>query len=137
MIVVERLAGTFLVRGEGRFAIVGQPKSPCDWAAHGFERPVAIDAPGARRAELVCHAEPTLPGPRLRIGRSFDAALDALESKMLVARNGSASERLFTMVLDVDDPDDVEPDHEVDATWLVDIPERAFAVIRDSVLRCT
>jgi len=135
-VVVERLAGSFLVRGEGRFELVGQPKMPCDWSSVGFEKPTGIDAPGARRAELVCLREPELPGPRLIFDRPFDVVANAIASRLVVARNGSASERLWSLVLDADDPDDLDASLVVDATWVIDMPERAFGLIRDNVLRC-
>lgn len=135
-VVVERLAGSFLVRGAGRSVLVGQPKAPCDWPSRGFDRPAGIDDGAARRFELVGPGPDGPTGPRLRIERPLEAVVDALERRMLVARNGSASERLWTLVLDVDPDDDVDDAHVVDAAWLVDMPERAFAVIRDAVLRC-
>ena len=136
MTVVERLAGSFVVRDSSRAVLVGQPKVPCAWESFGFAKPTAIDAPDARRAELVRLADVPLPGPRLVFTRSFESVVAAIESRMLVARNGSASERLWTLVLDEDDPDEIDESREVDADWIVDMPDRAFALIRDNVLRC-
>ena len=41
---VGRIAGALLAETGGRYYLVGNPKVPCDWQAHGFEPPGELDA---------------------------------------------------------------------------------------------
>jgi hypothetical protein len=136
---VERLAGSFLVRSDTEFELVGQPKFPCDFASFGFARPLGIDEPNARRAVLVLTGEPQFRGPRLCFTHSVSDVASALERRLLVARNASASERLWAIALRVEDADavdDVPEDNVIDADWVIEAPDTIWEIVRSQVLRC-
>ena len=50
MSLVTRLSGAILAESNGEYFLIGNTKSPCDWAAAGFEPPGEL---GLRRAERV------------------------------------------------------------------------------------
>jgi hypothetical protein len=60
---------------------------------------------------------------------------------MIIARNGSVSDRLWRLVLGGDGDGDAYGDGDgggvVDAGWLGEMPARVWGIVRDSVLRCT
>ncbi|MGH8582397.1 MAG: precorrin-3B C(17)-methyltransferase, partial [Gammaproteobacteria bacterium] len=56
--------------------------------------------------------------------------------RFLIERNGSVSDRLWRLVTGVDEEDEAPEAEELDAQWLVQVPDRIWEIVRDSVLRC-
>jgi hypothetical protein len=139
---VFRLSGALLVQtalqGEEAWFLAGDTKTPCDFGAAGFERPVERDPRVVPYVRLVPTGEPMPDGPCLALSIDGEAAARLVAERLLVPRNGSVSERLWRLVLgqDDDDPHDSHED-ELDARWLGEIPPRIWSVVRDAVLKCT
>jgi hypothetical protein len=147
---VGRLAGAILVEAGGDYWLVGNPKEPCDWGAHGLEAPPEIDAvksPAIRlqRSGDVRTAGPRpapsrevgpcyLHGPQLAVEMDGEALARALGRRMLIERNGAVSERLWRLALGLEDGRDVPS--VVPAQWIVEVPDAVWRVVRDGVLRC-
>ncbi len=131
---VGRLAGALLLESEGAYYLVGNTKEPCDWPAAGFEAPAEI---GARPfVKLGQRAPVALATPCLVVDVEGEEAARRLVQRFVIARNGSVSERLWRLVLDPSGAfDDPEPS-EVDARWLLAMPDPIWTVVRDTVLRC-
>ena len=134
---VGRLAGAILAESRGEYFLVGNTKAPCDWGAAGFERPVEID-PGKRPfIRLARSGEVELGSPVLRVELEGEELATALAQRFVIERNGSVSERLWRLVVHRGDPDaSDEPEGEIDARWLAEIPAPIWQVVRDAVLRC-
>jgi hypothetical protein len=174
---VGRLAGAILVETRGDHYLVGHPKVPCDWRAVGFEPPAApsgLDAPGARVTPVVRLrrvttsaaappstpplasqlAPPLLAPPLLAIDLEGEPLVRLLADRLVIARTGSVSERLWRLVIgesDDDTGDDAgdaagdpaseraggSPSDVIPARWLGELPPAIWQIVRDTVLRCT
>jgi hypothetical protein len=133
---IGRLAGALLVETRDAWWLVGNTKEPCDWHAHGFEAPVEIDAVKRQYIRLERgDATPDIGEPHLVIEEDGEELARDVARRLLVDRNGSVSERLWRLVLGVDDLERA-PRGGVAARWLVEVPEPVWQVVRDSVLRC-
>jgi hypothetical protein len=137
MATVGRLAGALLAESRGEYYLVGNTKVPCDWAAAGFEPPAEIDALKRPFITLsACRAIEIAP-PRLLLEVDGEALPRLLAELFLIERTGSVSERLLRLVLGQTD-EDPEPSAEtVSVQWLADMPKQVWAVVRDTVLRCS
>jgi precorrin-3B C17-methyltransferase len=135
---VGRLAGALLLstfdRGEPAWFLVGDTKVPCDWDAAGFVRPADRDASVARFIRLVPSGDPHLVAPMIEIGIEGEVAARMVADRLLVARNGAVSERLWRLLLGEDEAATREV---IDARWLGEMPTRVWDVVRDAVLKCT
>jgi hypothetical protein len=132
---IGRLAGALLVETGEQWWLVGNTKEPCDWRAHGFESPPEIDAVKRPYLCLQSVGKPRLDEPHLFVEKEGEELAKEIARRMLVARNGSVSERLWRLILGVDDAND-HPRGAIDARWLVEIPEPVWRVVRDAVLQC-
>jgi hypothetical protein len=138
---IARLAGAIVVftevGGEIAHYLVGNTKVPCDWAAAGFDRPKERDAKAHPYVRLAALGAIRIPPPYVHVATDGEAAARLLAERLLVARNGSVSERLWRLV--TGETDEGEPAHlpdAIDARWLTEIPEPVWAIVRDAVLRC-
>jgi hypothetical protein len=135
---VYRLKGAIVAQSGNDFFLVGNTKEPCDFAAHGFETPVEIDAlkrPFVRLSRS--GSEVKLAGAFLGMDLEGEDLARALADRFLIARNGSVSERLWRLVV-ADGDVNAEPkaEGEVDARWLGAIPQAVWQTVRETVLRC-
>ena len=143
---VGRLAGALIVEttlsGEAAWFLVGDTKVPCDWAAAGFQRPPDRDAKVVRYVRLVPTGAPTLAGTTLRLAIEGECVAELVAERLLVARNGAVSDRLWRLILGEDDETarDTRGERgereEIDARWLAEMPARVWNVVRDAVLKC-
>jgi hypothetical protein len=138
---IGRLAGALVVetavRGEAAWFLVGDTKVPCDWDAAGFQRPTERDAKAERYVRLVPTAAPSLHGPTLQLFVEGESAARLIADRLLVARNGAVSDRLWRLVLGENDASTPSHAAELDARWLAEIPAHVWDVVRDAVLKCT
>jgi hypothetical protein len=134
---VGRIAGAILAETAGSFFLVGNPKEPCDWLAHGFEPPGEIDAQKRPFIKLSPRQRVLLSPPWLTMDLEGDSLPRLLVERLVIERNGSVSERLWRLVTQADDEADAPPDEAIDARWLAGIPAPIWRVVRDTVLRCT
>jgi len=133
---VARLAGAILVETEGRYFLVGNPKGPCNFAGAGFEPPGApVDAMARPWIELTAVRPVALEAPVLDYPVDGEAAPERLAEQLVIARNGSVSDRLWRLVVGLTGDEDAPPS--VDARWLAATPDRVWSIVRDNVLRCT
>jgi hypothetical protein len=144
---IGRLAGALLVETRDAWWLVGNTKEPCDWLAHGFQPPADIDA--VKRPYIPLergdrpsvgsprdrHPAPDIGEPHLVVEKDGEELAREVARRLLVERNGSVSERLWRLVLGVDDLEQA-PRGGVTARWLVEVPEPVWQVVRDAVLRC-
>jgi hypothetical protein len=135
---VGRLAGALLAETEGQCFLVGNLKRPCDFAAAGFEPPaVAIDALARPHVPLRRSGPLAVPGPWLTLPLEGEALAQLLAERLLIARTGSVSDRLWRLIVDPEGEDVVPADALIDAGWLATVPAHVWAIVRDSVLRCS
>lgn len=149
---VGRLAGAILAETAGDHYLVGNPKQPCDWRAAGFEPPGELDARVRPVVRLVRCAPPVLSPPVLALELEGEALAALLAERLVIARTGSVSERLWRLVIGESDESDGELDREsagepdgdtapcpavIAARWLGELPAPVWQIVRDTVLRCT
>jgi len=133
----HRLAGAIVAGSAEDHYLVGSTKQPCDFAAHGFEAPVELDAMKRPFVRLARAGEVTLPGLFLELGLEGEDLARLLAARFLIERNGSVSERLWRLVAGGGDPDaDLPIEGPVDARWLGAMPPGIWRIVRDTVLRC-
>lgn len=135
MAVVCRLAGALLIESVSEFFLVGNLKEPCDFSAAGFEEPIEIDATKEPYIRLTAKNEIIVSGPCLTIDSDGEALAKLLAERLIIARNGSVSDRLWRLIIDPSGQEEV-PDSPVNATWLAEIPSQIWQIVRDTVLRC-
>ncbi len=102
---IGRWMGAIVVEVGGEQRLVGEPKEPCTFAP-----PVPLSSP------LEVDARP------------LDELAALVSARLVIARNGSVSERLWRLVTH---------DGADRAQWLVDVPAHVWDVVRDAVLRCS
>jgi hypothetical protein len=130
---VGRLAGALLAETGGVYFLVGDLKEPCDFARAGFVAP-----PADRDVHTVPYVrlEPTgavsLAAPWLTIEVEGEALARLLAERLVIARNGSVSERLWRVVTHAH-----EGASEVPARWLGEVPQAVWNLVRESVLKCS
>jgi hypothetical protein len=135
---VSRLSGALIVstsaRGEPAWFLVGDTKSPCDWAASGFEAPRERDVLATPVVRLAPSGAPSFESASLTLALEGEEAARAVAERLLVPRNGSVSERLWRLIFGADDE---SPEGDRDARWLTEIPDHVWDVVRNAVLKCT
>jgi hypothetical protein len=127
---IGRLAGALLVEHSGAYHLVGQLKEPCDFAAAGLARPEDLDARAARGVALEAIGPVRLAAPWLEVDLAGDALISLLAERLIVARTGLASERLWNLI------SHEQPGPAIDARWVTATPPHVWALVRDAVLRC-
>ena len=133
---IGRLAGALLVETREQWWLVGNTKEPCDWGRHGFEPPPEVDAIKRPYVRLQRAGEPTIGEPHLVVEEEGEALACEVAKRLLVERNGSVSERLWRLVLGIDDAGEA-PRGGVASRWLFELPAPIWHIVRDSVLRCS
>jgi hypothetical protein len=143
---VGRLAGAILAETGGDHFLIGNPKQPCDWRAAGFEPPGELDARVRPVVRLARCGTPVLAAPVLELEIEGEPLARLLADRLVIARTGSVSERLWRLVIgrtnELDELDEPEaPDAPAPATvparWLGELPAAIWQIVRDTVLRCT
>lgn len=135
MAKIGRIAGGLLLHSQDQYYLVGNTKEPCDWPAHGFEKPVEIDALSRPVLPLVQLGE-VAPVEPVVVERMEGEELGLLLAKrMLIVRNGSVSERLWRLLAQQDDEGNFPPGP-LSGDWLMEMPDRVWDIVRDTVLRC-
>lgn len=132
---LTRLSGALLLASKGAFYLIGETKEPCDFLANGFQTPPELESGGVAFRALCgvgpkSHAEAALLLPL-----EGEACAKLLAQRLLIERNASVSERLWRLSFGLSEPDQ-EPEGQLDAAWLVEVPEVVWGAVRDSVLRC-
>ena len=133
---VGRLAGAILAETEGRYFLIGNTKEPCDFRAAGFAPPAEIDAVKQAYVSLAVADAVRIQAPSLTLRLEGEGLARLLARRFLIERNGSVSDRLWRLVTGVDEEDEAPEAEELDAQWLVEVPDRIWEIVRDSVLRC-
>lgn len=131
-----RLAGAIVLETEGAFYLVGNPKGPCDFPAHGFAQPGEIDARARPYIRLDPLREVVLPPPWMAFALEGEALARLLAQRFLIERNGAVSDRLWRLVSDPAGEGE-GPAEVTDARWLVELPTPIWQIVREQVLRCT
>lgn len=133
---IGRLAGAILAECDGNYFLIGNTKEPCDWQQSGFVAPAEVDA----RKTPVLVLEPlgssvSIGSPHLAVTLNPDQqAKDVAHifaNRFLIVRNASVSDRLWNLIVEG------STDTEIEATWLLNMPESVWQVVRDTVLKCT
>ncbi|MGH8511772.1 MAG: precorrin-3B C(17)-methyltransferase [Gammaproteobacteria bacterium] len=133
---VGRLAGAILTETEGRWFLVGNTKEPCDFRSEGFEPPAAIDALKQAYIRLSVTGAARINPPCLTLALEGEALAQLLTRRFLIERNASVSDRLWRLVIGVDEEGEGPEAEEFDAQWIAEIPDRVWDLVRDTVLRC-
>lgn len=134
-----RLAGAILLEGAGQFFLVGNTKEPCDWSRAGFIAPPASTAGQSRVAALRPIRPVHIETPCLIFNWNGDTAeslAQLLGNRLLIQRNASVSERLWRLVTGENQERDESFANELDASWLVRMPEAVWNIVRETVLKC-
>lgn len=136
---IGRIAGAILAECDGSYFLIGNTKVPCDWHQSGFISPTEIDA----RKTPVLALEPTtteassisLGSPHLLVtlnsSQQKQDVAQIFASRFLIERNASVSDRLWNLVTGDN------PSPEIEATWLLNMPDAVWQVVRETVLKCT
>ena len=133
---VGRLAGALLAETGGQYYLVGNTKAPCDFPKLGAELPFEIDAMKRPFMALATRA-PIDRGPTvLEMSLEGDALAERLAACFVIRRTGSVSERLWRLVTGADEGDDA-PLGTFDARWLGEMPLAVWAIVQDTVLKCS
>ncbi len=133
---IGRLAGAILAESKGRWFLIGNTKEPCDFRSQGFEPPAEIDAVKQAYIRLSLTGAVRIDPPCLMLALEGEELAQLLARRFLIERNGSVSDRLWRLVIGVDEEDEVLEEDEIDAQWLAEIPDRVWDLVRDTVLRC-
>ncbi len=133
---VGRLAGALLAETEGRWFLIGNTKEPGNFRLAGFEPPAEVDAVRQAYIGLSLTGAARIEPPCLTLALEGEALAQLLARRFLIERNGSVSDRLWRLVIGVDEEDAVPEGEAIDAQWLAEVPDRVWALVRDSVLRC-
>lgn len=138
MAQVGRLWGALLARSGTQHFLIGNPKVPCDWAAAGFEPPAEeIDALRRPFVRLQPVREVAVGTPRLELALEGEPLARLMAAAFVIERTGSVSERLWRLVIGESDERECPADAMIDARWLAEMPAEIWAIVRDSVLRCS
>jgi hypothetical protein len=116
--------------------LVGDTKVPCDWRSAGFEPPRERDVIRERFVELEVCGAPALIGTTLSVGLVGQDAARVIGERLTVSRNGSVSERLWTLILGEDEIE-APSGRTIPCEWLCEMPAEVWNVVRESVLKCT
>jgi hypothetical protein len=133
---VGRLAGALLAETGERYFLVGNTKEPCDFRAAGFDAPLEIDALKRAYIDLSAAEAVRIAPPCLTLNLEGEALAGLLARRFLIQRNGSVSDRLWRLVIGIDEDNDAPVAEAVDARWLAEIPDRVWEIVQGSVLRC-
>ncbi len=133
---IGRLAGAILAESKGRWFLIGNTKEPCDFRSEGFEPPTEIDAQKQAYVALTVTGAVRIGPPCLMLALEGEALAQLLARRFLIERNGSVSDRLWRLVIGVDDEGEGPEEDEIDARWLAEVPDRVWDLVRDTVLRC-
>lgn len=113
-----RWKGALVLQTATGWWLIGQPKEPCPLCPDTLLPPYVQPLPGP--VELTASLEL----------EEEDGALLAprLAARLLIARNGSTSERLWRLVCH---------NGATSAAWLTEIPAHVWEVVREAILRCS
>ncbi len=134
-----RLAGAILLESDGRFFLVGNTKEPCDWPDAGFAAPEK-PAGTTTRVQSLNPLRPVPIQPPYLIfhwgDKTPESLAELLANRFLIQRNSSVSERLWRLVTGENDEQSHHVPEELDASWLVHMPEPVWNIVREAVLKC-
>jgi hypothetical protein len=134
---IGRLVGAILVESEGRYFLVGNPKELFDLPAVGFSPSAEpIDAMTRPWIELEPRRPIALAAPVLAVPLEGTAIAARIAQQLVIPRNGSVSDRLWRLIIGIGDDEDEVP-AVTDAAWLATVPDRVWAIVTGSVLRCS
>jgi len=137
MAMVGRLGGAILAQTADRYFLVGDLKEPVDFAAHGFINPGERDVKVQPYVELKRNSEAFDWSPPLMVMELDGEALAAkLASLFVIRRNGSISERLWSLVSEHSSLEPSAGREVTNARWLGATPDEVWEIVRDGVLRC-
>ena len=135
---VGRLAGAILAETGSRYFLVGNLKRPCDFPAAGFEPPAEPPDALVRPYLLLARSGPlAVPGPWLTLPLEGEALPHLLAERLLIARTGAVSDRLWRLILSEDPDHEPDPAATFEVGWLATLPAHLWQIVRDTVLRCT
>lgn len=134
---VARLAGALLLQTGDDYFLIGQTKEPCAFGQHGFAAPTEI----APALDSYCRLTPIGPIrltlPQLLLDLDGEAAARLLAQRLLIQRNASVSERLWSLLTQADDPLEPNTREVIPSQWLAAIPGPIWEIVRETVLRCS
>jgi hypothetical protein len=122
---VGRYKGAIVVEVGGAQWLVGNPKEPC------AEVPDTLEAPYVRRLPARVPLTPGFVVDDDAEDGDGEKLAQALAGKLVIARNGSVSERLWRLVRG--EATTGEPRLQ----WLAEIPQPVWEIVREAVLRCS
>jgi hypothetical protein len=133
---IGRLAGAILAECDGSYFLIGNTKEPCDWEQKGFKAPAEVDAKKTPVLALEAVASDISLGPshlvvHMSDEQSGEEMAGVYAERFLIVRNASVSDRLWNLVVGEDG------NAEVEATWLLNMPDAVWQIVRDTVLKCT
>jgi hypothetical protein len=134
MAQIARLAGALLAHSQGKYYLIGDTNRPCDFADSGFEAPSGRDAMKHPIIELKAVAPVPLEPTVLSVSLEGSALLQLLVERMLVERDASVSEPLWSLITGESDETPDMPG-ELEAEWFVQMPKRVWDAVREGVLR--
>jgi hypothetical protein len=132
MFEVYRFSGAILLKKENKFYLIGNLKEPCNFMDYGFESQEIdpLKNPYVPLKIIDEYKTALLNNPIFIIisNKSIEEIAKILSDKLLIKRNGSVSERLWNLIK--------ENQKDNNITWLIDIPEEIWEIVRENVLKC-
>lgn len=133
MAKVGRFHGAVLAESRGTFYIVGDLKVPADYGAAGFADPGELRPLENRFVRLHATGSPAVHPPYFTCGLEGEALMQKLFHRLVIKRNGSVSERLWSLIFEAEENEGQEV---IGADWLVQMPDEIWEIIQNEVLRC-
>ncbi|GIX43487.1 MAG: hypothetical protein KatS3mg129_3220 [Leptospiraceae bacterium] len=132
MFELFRLAGAILLKHNHTFYLIGNLKEPCNFNEYGFKdtevdplKNPYITLNIIDETKISLFKEPTFI---IETNLSIEEVAKQLANKLLIKRNGSVSERLWNLIKDNQKNQNI--------TWLIEIPNEIWEIVRENVLKC-
>ncbi len=131
---VGRLAGALLAETQGEYFLVGDLKEPCEFEKEGFQSPGERNPLEQPYVKLTALRPVELRPPFLQMEVEGQALAQLLTERLVIARNGSVSERIWRMLVQSANGSGAGG---VSARWLAEIPLSVWQIVKDNVLKCS
>ncbi len=128
---VFRFAGAILAESHGEYYLVGELKEPCNFEDYGFEKPPESDPDKpVRYKKLRMIGTVISDSEHLEMETQGEELAELLFRRFVIPRNHSVSDRLWRVVT-------VKAENGIaDARWLEQIPDEAWQIVRENILKC-
>lgn len=131
-----KLSGAIIFKSEGKIFLIGALKSPCCFDEYGLSDP--LEKNQSVQELTITSAERTK-----HLKFEFAVTLKGVEGaqeiyeRLAIYRNSSISERLTSLVKEVNQSIIIEGVSYRDARWMEAVPLPVWSIVRESMLKCS